>query len=359
MLYNKGKLNQIVSWEIEIEGGKYRAITGQLNGKKTTSEWTICKGKNIGKSNETTPEEQAIKEVAAKVKKKLEEGYVENIEELENKSGQVQEVVMLAEKYKDFESSIDDDEDLYVQPKLDGIRSKFTKEHILISRKNKPFNSVPHIINEANGVSFELDGELYNHDLYDDFNQIVSIVKKIKPTPEDLEISKNIIRHYVYDCFIEGKFSERYKALEELFEKNKFKYLVLVPTYKCKKAEINKYHDMFVELGYEGIIIRRDKPYEYFRSKNLLKLKNWIDEEYEILDIEEGIGNRSGMMGRIKLKINDTHFYSNAKGTFAYYRDLLNNKDQYIGKFATVKYQNLTPDNVPRFGQVISIRDYE
>jgi DNA ligase-1 len=119
-------------------------------------------------------------------------------------------------------------------------------------------------------------------------------------------------------------------------------------------------HDMYVDQGYEGIIIRRNAEYEYFRSKNLLKLKHWIDEEFEIIDVLEGIGNRSGMMGKLVLKMkNGETFEANAKGTYAYYKELLINKKDYIGKMATLKYQNLTPAGKPRFGTIIAIRDYE
>jgi len=85
-----------------------------------------------------------------------------------------------------------------------------------------------------------------------------------------------------------------------------------------------------------------------------------IDEEFEIVDVEEGTGNRSGMMGKFILKNDDgSTFKANAKGTFADYKEWLINKHLYIGLQATLKYQNRTPDNVPRFGNIIAIRDYE
>lgn len=360
ILYNIGKTGRYIQWSIEIEGSKYRTITGQVGGNLITGSWTTCTGKNPGRANETTPEEQAIKEVKAKIKKKGEEGYVSDLSLLADKDPNIQEIVMLAEKWKDFEKDITDEEILYVQPKLDGIRSK-AGDKSMVSRKNKNFSAVPHIINEINllNLEFSLDGELYNHDYKSDFNTIVSIVKKSKPTIEDLELSEKLMQYHIYDCMIDGLFSERYEKLQEIFKKYKFKYLKLVPTYKIKKSEVNKYHDLFVSLGYEGIIIRRNAKYEYFRSRNLLKLKHWIDEEFEIIDVEEGIGNRAGMMGHIILKIGDKSFHANAKGNFDFYKDLWINKNNYIGKKATLKYQNLTPDGIPRFGTVIAIRDYE
>jgi hypothetical protein len=78
--------------------------------------------------------------------------------------------------------------------------------------------------------------------------------------------------------------------------------------------------------------------------------------EFKIVDIIEGDGNRSGMMGRIQFSIEGKSFYSNARGNNQYFRDLLKNKRNYIGKMATVRYQNLTPDGIPRFPVMIGVR---
>lgn len=361
-LYNKAKTGKIIEWSIEIEGPKFRAITGQVEGKLITGAWTTCEGKNVGRSNETTPEEQAIKEVEAKIIKKKEEGYKETITELDSVDGSVQEIVMLAEKWKDCQKNIPDDEILYAEYKYDGIRCK-SSNYKLVSRKNKEFVSIPHILKEIQdaNIDFELDGELYNHELKDNFNEIVSLVKRTKPTEEDIINSEKMVQYHVYDCMIKGAFGARYKTLQDLFSKHQFKYLKLVEAFPIVKSQVNTYHDSFVELGYEGIIIRRDTEYEYFRSKNLLKLKHWVDEEFKIVDVEEGTGNRSGMMGKFILKNNkdDSTFKANAKGTFTNYKEWFNNKHLYIGKEVTLRFQNYTPDNVPRFGTIVAIRDYE
>lgn len=359
-LFKKDKTGKIVSWTMEISGDKYRTISGKLDGKLVTSAWTTALPKNVGRANATTGVEQAEKEVWAKVTKKLEENYFESLDDADNANSQEQEVVMLAEQYEDFCSTIDDDEIIYVQPKLDGIRARDLKTE-MVSRKNKIFYTVPHILEELQLFDIGLDGELYNHDLKSDFNSIVSLVKQSKVSEADLVKSKEIIQYHVYDCIIPNvKFSDRLKYLQNLFFTNDFTYLKLVPTYAIVKKEIEHYHTLFVELGYEGIIIRRDANYEFFRSKNLLKLKSFKDAEYEIVDVIEGVGNRAGMMGKFLLKTSSgKQFYANAKGSFDYYKQLLQDKVNLIGKQATVKYQNITPDGVPRFGIIHSIRDYE
>lgn len=361
-LFNKTKTNTLVEWSIEVDGEKYRTITGKLDGNLIISAWTVCEGKNVGKTNETSPKQQALKEANAKIIKKKEEGYVDDVDLLTNRDCQVQEIVMLAKNYKDFQQNISDDEDLYVQPKLDGVRCKGTKD-MLLSRKNKPYISTPHILQEIKiiqNLDFALDGELYNHQYKDDFNSIISLVRKTKPTTEDLLQSEKYIQYHLYDIQTNDIFSARYQKLQLLFLKYNFKNIKLVPTFKIKKSQINEYHEKFVNEGYEGIIIRRNKPYEYFRSKNLLKLKFWQDAEFKILDILEGTGNRSGMMGKIVLEIKPGfNFDCNAKGNYDYYKELWTNKVNYIGKYATIEYQNFTPDGIPRFARIKAIRDYE
>ena len=107
-------------------------------------------------------------------------------------------------------------------------------------------------------------------------------------------------------------------------------------------------------------MIRLDSLYENKRSKSLLKNKSFIDEEYIIIDIEEGNGNKAGMVGSFVFK-NKAGKIFNASPKFNWYicKQMLVDKDLLIGKEATIKYFNLTPDNIPRFPYVKAIRDYE
>lgn len=205
----------------------------------------------------------------------------------------------------------------------------------------------------------KLDGELYNHLLKEDFNEIVSIVRKSKLTEEDLLKSKSLLQYHIYDLDIEDLlFGARTAVLESLFDEH-IKYLKLVPTQFTNQLEsLDLYCATYLADGYEGQMVRlSDSNYENSRSKNLLKRKEFMDEEFEIIDIEEGLGNRSGMMGRIKFKMkNGKQFDSNARGSHEYFRELLINKTKYIGKFATVRFQNYTEDGSLRFPVMIAVR---
>jgi DNA ligase-1 len=107
-------------------------------------------------------------------------------------------------------------------------------------------------------------------------------------------------------------------------------------------------------------MIRLDKEYENKRSKSLLKHKSFIDEEYTILDVVEGEGNKTGMVGSFIFENKDgKRFNSSPKFNWEVCKQMWNERDTLIGKQATVKYFNLTPDNIPRFPYVTAIRDYE
>lgn len=356
---NGGKVQQ---WSIEVDKHMYRSIEGFVNGAMTTSEWTVAQPKNLGRANATSPQEQAVKEAMAKVKLKIEKGYTESLD------GETEERFepMLAHKYEDHKDKIK--YPCWVQPKLDGMRCPIKSDGAR-SRLGKPVYAVPHIVGALQGI-FEahnviLDGELYNHELRDDFNRLISLVKRQKPSVEDLKASRDNIQYHVYDCFFPDKpdlcFTERYTMIHEILKD--VPYVRMVPTSMVDEKMLEYAYEKFLEGGYEGIMIRTDTPYVQKRTTGLLKRKEFVDGEYEITDIVEGIGNRSGMMGKFIMRTpSGESFEADASGLGGHeaYVEFLANKKEYIGKAATVKYQNLTPDRqVPRFGKVIAIRDYE
>jgi DNA ligase-1 len=126
--------------------------------------------------------------------------------------------------------------------------------------------------------------------------------------------------------------------------------------------DVAGYYEDYVTLGYEGQMIRLDGNYENKRSKYLLKHKSFIDEEYTILDVVEGIGNKTGMVGSFVFESKTgKRFNSSPKFNWEECTKMWNERESLIGKSATVKYFNLTPDGVPRFPYVIKIarEDYE
>ena len=358
-IYKKTKTGATQEWTIEVVGNKYRTYSGQVGGIITTNEWTIVYGKNTGKLNETTDKEQTMKEAVAKRTKKLESGYFENIKHI-NKTQYFEP--MLAAKWEDCKDKIT--YPIASQAKLDGIRCIVTKNG-MFSRNGKAIISAPHIRESLEGLfkkhpDLIFDGELYADKFANDFNKIVSLVKKTKPTDADLAESKKQIEYHIYDLPSSNKnFLHRAYDLGILFETRleMGKYCRLVDTRKAENEEmVMEQYGLLVDAGYEGQILRVDAPYENKRSKSLLKHKSFIDEEFTIKDICEGEGNRTGTAGYMVFETADGKpFKSNVKGTWDETAEMLKSKKKLIGKQATIKYFNLTPDGIPRFPFVIGI----
>jgi DNA ligase 1 len=358
-IYKKTKTGATQEWTIEVSDNKYRTHSGQVGGQITTNAWTVVYGKNIGRANATTDNEQAMAEAVAKRTKKLESGYFEDVN---NINEQQYFEPMLAAKWEDYKDKIQ--YPIFSQPKLDGIRCIITKDG-MFSRNGKPIISAPHIYESLkplfeNNPQLIFDGELYADKFANDFNKIVSLVKRTKPTADDLTDSKKNIQYWIYDLPSEDDtFQMRSQALYDLFMEWSYfnSHCINVDTDICNsEAEVMELYGEYVNKGFEGQMLRMDGKYENKRSKSLLKHKSFIDEEYTILDICEGEGNRTGTAGYMVFQTADgKRFKSNVKGTWEETAEMLKNKTQLIGKQATIKYFNLTPDGIPRFPFVINI----
>lgn len=354
-LYKRDNTGKVRVWSAEIDGERYRLHSGQLDGKIITSNWTTCEGKNIGRSNATTPAEQARTEVDSLYTKKKKRGYTENKEAID----QVKKSligVMLAHDYADHRLSLKYPH-VYCQPKLDGIRC-IARPDGLWTRKGERITTVPHIEEEVVPLCAELncilDGELYNHKLKDDFNEITSLVRRQKTDVKHDNRVRAIVQYHIYDLVHQGmRFNDRSKQLQYIHEKhmNSVNFIKFVKTRQCDNLEdLDYYYERYLEQGYEGQMVRTDTEYEFKRTSALLKRKEFKDEEFRIVDVIEGRGNRSGMVGALMLYLEEGKtFNASVMGTNEYRVKLLKNSKQLIGKLATVKYFHKTSDGIPRF----------
>lgn len=355
-----GAINQ---WSVFVEGNSYWTEFGLVDGAITASDKVFTDGKNIGKKNETSPEIQAIKEAESLYKKKLKsENFVEDITKVDSLTFQPP---MLAKVYDEkYTSDI-----IFCQPKLDGVRCNIFMQDgrvNAISRKNNPFYTVEHIKDSLkdilqNNPTLHIDGELYNHLLHDDFNKVVSLVKKEYLSEEDSNEVKKYIRYNIYDLWDDNNpnmsFRERNALINKLF--HDIPYIDIVPTKEVSSSEeVEDCFNFFTKDGYEGLILRKDAPYEHKRSKNLLKYKKFMDDEFEIIDICEGkikgyaeyawVKLRNGLQCKATFSFSDTECVN-----------ILKNKNSLIGKLATVTFFGYTSDGKLRFPILKSIRDYE
>lgn len=363
-LYKRNANGGINKWTVYVEDNSYWVEYGQVNGVLTKGEIIFAEAKNIGKKNETSAHEQAMKEALSLWKKrKKSDNCVENIEDVDKLAFNPP---MLAKVYDRKYT-----EDMkFIQPKYDGIRCNmhFNGEKVeAISRRNNSFFSTQHIQDAVTELlskypSIHLDGELYNHELHDDFNKIVSIVKKQNLSKNDLDECLKYVRYTVYDMWDDNNldltYSERYAWMQEHL--SEISLIDVVPTYIINShEEAEKYFMKFVSEGYEGAIIRKDKSYDHKRSNNLLKYKEFMDNEFPIISIHEGKKKNQAEYCWIDLKNGET-----CKATLAFQdsvcQDILANKDKFIGKLATVRFFGWTNDKHLRFPVVKIIeRDYE
>lgn len=367
ILYSKDSKDRLRIWEIKAEGDSYYTRDGIEGGKVKDWIGRKCIAKNIGKSNATTAEQQAISEMENKITCKLQEGYYKTKAEALNDTTFNKMLAHPLEKY--IKNAVFP---YYMTRKLDGVASN-PIDGKMMSRNGKPFTSCPHILKELElfqkkNPNIILCGELYSHEYHDKFDQLISIIRTQKPTKEELIISEEQLQYHVYDLYNKEapdlSLSIRMNLLEVIF-KDFFKNSKCIRLEKSIKInnqkEADEFHMKAIEAGYEGSMIRTSQClYEPGkRSSHLLKRKDFITEEYEIVDIIEGNGQWSGRAKEIKVKVKENITGTGIRGSFEFCTDLLNNKNKYIGKKATVRHFGETKDGLLRFGVVIAIRNYE
>ena len=329
-----------------------RSIAGLQEGKLVTSGWKISKPKNVGKINGTTSRTQAEAEATANWDKKLEKEYFLRIEDVDSYE---RFKPMLAGDYTKRHQS-----EGHSQPKLDGIRCLADKNG-LWTRQGKPINSCPHIWEAVkpcfvNNEDIVLDGELYNHDLKEDFNKITSLVRKSKSTPEDILEAKDMVQYHVYDMYIGNMpnflFTQRTGVLKSIINKDST-CVHLVPTTYCPDQEsLDSMYAEYTTDGYEGQMVRNDTPYENKRSNGLLKRKEFITEEFAVSAMLEGQGNWAGHVKKFSLVLpSGENCGAGVRGKQDVLKALW--EDGNTPSWATLRYFGLTPDGVPRFPVVI------
>jgi len=382
-LYARSKTGAVLTWDIEVEGNKFHMISGQETGGKTTSAWTICNGKNAGKANETTNEEQAQLEADSKWKKKLKSGgYWEDIRDIDKAMTFIEPMLAhpLISKKTDKKTGktiiVDRTPKIQlpvmVDRKYNGMR-QVTSVVGTFSRKGEPILAAPHIWTVLEPLiekipTLVLDGELYNHEYRHKLNELISIVRTTanhKITPDLLSKSELIVRYYVYDGYgfttadgvkitEDTPNHERRDALKELLKN--IPYIVVVPYFMAKTMEEAKslYGD-FIEDGYEGAILRNPSAaYQHFRTDDLIKLKPYEDMEVVILDvIDPGSGNWGGTGKTASVRMdNGKVFTATFKGGKETLTKILEEKDTWIGQKVTMTYNGWTGKGTPNYGQI-------
>lgn len=402
-LYHVDKRGRTNFWEIKVRGNTYTRFGGIEGGKVKSWAPMECHPKNVGRANETTPFEQALFTAQSKWNKKRDQGYdpeeeeaTEEKEEGKYRSSPLRLRPMLAQKYETRAHDLRFPAG--ASPKLDGIRalvqlySPTGEEKDLqvqiTSRLNKEYPFLTRIREEVLvllqhfGPKIILDGELYSHSLA--FNLISGAARaKNRPSPQD-----DLIEFWIFDLYLPDEpdlsYKERAERLREMeafcssrgqFEAESFSNLRFVTYHEVNShEEIPAFHTRFVSEGYEGLMLRNlDAPYLLgYRTENLLKYKDFVDEEFQVVDVEQGKGTEEGAVVFVCETSEGERFTVRPRGSIAKRRWQLEHRDLYVGKMLTVRYQpDLREKNLPRFPvgikfplevtnlEAVDFRDYE
>jgi len=331
-------------------------IRNGLQGGATKEQTKRILGKNLGKANVTSPEEQCILECAAKHQKKLDEQYVDKLSAVEDYTQKEILLPMLAQKFTERKHKIQ--WPAWVQPKLNGVRC-LNQELRFLSRQGKEFTTLNHLLEEVvqlNKLGIEIpDGEIYIHGA--SFQEIIRLVKKERENE-----ANKALEYWIYDCINTDNFLERKTALDRAFMKGHFKHLRLVPSYPIQDEQTMKvFHDRWVQEGYEGAIIRNaDGLYQVkHRSNDLQKYKVFHDEEFRIVGFDQGAGIEDGCIIFVCVNKEGKQFSVRPKGSHDLRKAWYKKGKSFLGKDLTVRYQNLSEASVPIFPSGITVRDYE
>jgi len=364
-LYKRTVTGAVQSWTIHIDGSKYWTVSGKDGGKMVTNDPVQCIAKNLGKSNESSPEEQCELEAKAKWDRKRESGYAEAKNEVDSVVADIVKPT-LAKDFKDYQDSLN--WPVYSQPKFDGLRCIVTREGAY-SRNWKLFATLGHIQQSLESLFrkypniIAFDGEVYNHLLKDDFNEIVSLVKQPKATREDIDRAKDKIEYHIYDYVDKNQisFADRSRNLLQYLLEIEDMWIQRVETLMAiDMHQLDELYDIYLSNGYEGQMVRDpDAAYQHKRTNYLLKRKEFVDEEFPIVGFREGKGNRQGCIILRCRNDRAQEFDCSVKGSVEYTRKLYNMAPALVGMMATVKYQRLTPDGIPKFLTCIKFRDHK
>lgn len=370
-LYKTSRTGAEQIWQIGFNGTDLTMYHGNTNGNPRTDTTGVEM-----KRGKQTIQEQALSDALGRFNKK----YTKDNYRPEDEDASDKDAAALAEKWK---PGMIHRWPVIVQPKLDGIRmlAKRLPDGTIRTRSkgNKIFPHLERITQQLQTFfqyfppNAELDGELYSHDL--DFEQLTSAVK----TEKRISPLLPKVMYHIFDIILPDNptYEYRYISLvnaynQDLADGHNPTTLTIVPSeYASSDAEILAFHQRSVAAGYEGTIVRKigginptakeikEAQYVHGRSKNLLKHKDFKDEEGIIVGVEDAGGKEQGAAILVIQDKRGNVFRVRPRGSFEQRREWFEHPEMVMGKLFTFRYQELTDQGVPRFPVGIAVRDYE
>jgi DNA ligase-1 len=400
-LYKIDSKDKIRTYNVKVTqlsdemSAKIITTTGLLTGKKVVKETIVSKGKNLGKSNATTPFQQAEADADSSLRKKKDGGYL-SLNDLGIKSTKdgyesggivfpesslaitIQRIFpkgecILPMKYgkyrletypkgsKQYKESKPLNFPVFVSPKLDGVNCWGNAKNGLTTRGGKTeltkggdtWNNIcPQIANALAILNYPypLNGEVYKHG--HTLQDITDACKKKRPLSTLLEF-------HIFDiCVSDRTFRQRRSDMELLFniinQKGLAGVIKIVPSKNVYNTEeLLKYEETHLELGYEGIMVKaQSNLYKTdYRSRDALKLVRFDSMEVEIKDIIPY--EKEPDLGKFICLYKGREFFVDPGIGFdkTLKREILKNKSKYIGQLLTISHRGFTSHDFPRIAK--------
>lgn len=267
--------------------------------------------------------------------------------------------VQLAKKYEPGKTKLKDK--FFVTEKLDGIRctAYFEGNELKIkTRQGKDITGLVEIekVLMDNRVAWEdyiLDGELLSigstpQDVYKHTMEKVQN-KNERKTGIEFRVFDIVPLADFLDKKSEVLYSFRRKVLSYLKENFTIfdsEFLTMVPLLYSGQDEnvILSILDEVVAEGKEGLMINLDKPYEFKRTSNLLKVKKMYSMDLEIVGFEEGTGKNKNNLGALLVDFKGNKVGVGSGLTDWLREDMWNNKSKYLNRIAEIQYFEVSKD---------------
>lgn len=348
-LYGRDKKGGFKVWNISVEGAVITVEHGKLGGKQTSKVSPPCKPKNVGRANETTPEQQALSEAHSKWQKQVDKGYGTDKNSLPEGT-----LPPLAKKYVDAPPKLSLEKPWFGSYKLNGVRCTIFKRNggqiEFQTRGGKTYPVIQEIADELTEIFFGLgdddstlvvDGELYGHGMF--LEDITSAVKKHNDdTPKinfhvfDVHDTKDKcplqLRHQIYITWMQKFDCKRVKPVQQR------------PIISHEMVE--KFHAVAVEKGYEGIVLRCPKSVFKFnyRTAEFIKYKIDMSDEFEVIGFEK---DKNGCALPILLTHCGKEFKAPMKGAHPFKQQLWKDRETHVGRHMTVDFESYSKYAIP------------
>lgn len=371
-LFKKNVSGDYQEWTIGTNRNMIVTRWGQVGGAIQETRDEIRTGKNLGRANATTPEQQASAEALSLWEKKLKKGYVQTLDDaIRGKTDAIIEggiFPMLAHRFDEHGHKLQ--YPCFIQPKLDGHRCIAMTDAdgrcTLWSRTRKPITSMKHIVAAIERLNMPLtifDGELYNHEYRERFEELTSFIRD-----REFRDGAEAVQYHIYDLPSSWSFHNRWDFLNKHLRLEKVQppdNPSLVPLQPVQTILVNDEDELmvefgrFLEQGYEGAMARNmSGEYVNKRSYDLLKIKEFSDNEFRVIGVEEGRGKLVGHAIFVCVTNTGIEFRAKLKGKQEDLKRYFDRPELAIGRTLTVKYQGLTNKNgVPRFPVAMRFRE--